>query len=213
MPGRLRGHVADDRDLCDVFEFPAGGRGLRLRSTPTGRCATSTSAQTWSPSRPVSDVRPDRPALLELEALLGAIEALRDEGDAARSDRESATARSCTGCGSPAATRRSPTLPRTRTSGSPLDALLTCRNECVAPADIYTSSSIFTRDQDASNSGLAKFALKLQISAKCNSQSEAFIATPDTFELAIGWQRRAEPSYISIIRSRFNQRPTLRLEF
>jgi hypothetical protein len=37
----------------------------------------------------VSDVRPDRHALLELEALLGAIEALRDEGDAARFDRES----------------------------------------------------------------------------------------------------------------------------
>ena len=37
----------------------------------------------------MSDVRPDRPALLELEALLSAIEALRDEGDAARSDPES----------------------------------------------------------------------------------------------------------------------------
>jgi hypothetical protein len=37
----------------------------------------------------VSDVRPDRHALLELEALLGAIEALRDEGGAARFDRES----------------------------------------------------------------------------------------------------------------------------
>jgi hypothetical protein len=37
----------------------------------------------------VSDVRPDRHALLELEALLGAIEALRDEGDAARFDQES----------------------------------------------------------------------------------------------------------------------------
>ena len=37
----------------------------------------------------MSDVRPDRHALLELEALLGAIEALGDEGDAARFDRES----------------------------------------------------------------------------------------------------------------------------
>lgn len=37
----------------------------------------------------MSDVRPDRHTLLQLEALLSAIEALRDEGDAARSDPES----------------------------------------------------------------------------------------------------------------------------
>jgi hypothetical protein len=37
----------------------------------------------------VSDVRPDRHALLELDALLGEIAALRNEGDAARFDGES----------------------------------------------------------------------------------------------------------------------------
>ncbi len=37
----------------------------------------------------MSDVRPDRHALLELDALLGEIAALRYEGDAARFDRES----------------------------------------------------------------------------------------------------------------------------
>ncbi|MDQ2815972.1 MAG: hypothetical protein M3Z75_30060 [Actinomycetota bacterium] len=36
----------------------------------------------------MSDVRPDRHALLELDALLGEIAALRDEGDAARFARE-----------------------------------------------------------------------------------------------------------------------------
>lgn len=37
----------------------------------------------------MSDVRPDRHALLELEALLGQIAALREEGDPARFDRDS----------------------------------------------------------------------------------------------------------------------------
>jgi len=37
----------------------------------------------------VSDVRPERHALLELDALLGEIAALRDDGDAARFDRDS----------------------------------------------------------------------------------------------------------------------------
>jgi hypothetical protein len=36
----------------------------------------------------VSDARPDRHALLELDALLSEIAMLRDEGDAARFDRE-----------------------------------------------------------------------------------------------------------------------------
>ena len=36
----------------------------------------------------MSDARPDRHALLELDALLSEIAMLRDEGDAARFDRE-----------------------------------------------------------------------------------------------------------------------------
>jgi hypothetical protein len=37
-PGRLRGHVADDRDLFDVFEFqapPPACSAPRSRCTPT----------------------------------------------------------------------------------------------------------------------------------------------------------------------------------
>ena len=37
----------------------------------------------------MSDVRPDRHALLELDALLGELAALRDDGDAARFDQDS----------------------------------------------------------------------------------------------------------------------------
>jgi hypothetical protein len=37
----------------------------------------------------VSDVRPDRHALLELDALPGEIAVSRDDGDAARFDRDS----------------------------------------------------------------------------------------------------------------------------
>jgi hypothetical protein len=37
----------------------------------------------------VSDVRPDRHALLELDALQGELAALRDDGDAARFDQDS----------------------------------------------------------------------------------------------------------------------------
>ena len=37
----------------------------------------------------MSDVRPDRHALLELDALLGVLAALRDDGDAARFDQDS----------------------------------------------------------------------------------------------------------------------------
>ena len=37
----------------------------------------------------MSDARPDRHALLELEALLGELAALRDDGDAARFDQDS----------------------------------------------------------------------------------------------------------------------------
>jgi hypothetical protein len=40
----------------------------------------------------VSDVRPDRHALLDLDALLGELAVLRDDGDAARFDQDSATA-------------------------------------------------------------------------------------------------------------------------
>ena len=48
-PERLRGHVADDRDLFDMFEFQRNATissAPRSPCTPTGRCATTTSAPT-----------------------------------------------------------------------------------------------------------------------------------------------------------------------
>jgi hypothetical protein len=51
------------------------------------------------------DIRPDRHALLELDALLAEIAILRDEGDAARSGQDARYRWVCTGGGSPPATR------------------------------------------------------------------------------------------------------------
>src|SRR5262249_60054433 len=79
--------------------FPPGAPGQRPRPPPPG------------PRRsPVSrDTRPDRHALLELQALLTQLAALRDEGDPARFSGDSGTAGCCTGCGLPLATRPWPT--------------------------------------------------------------------------------------------------------
>jgi hypothetical protein len=65
-PGRLRGHVAGDRDLFDVFEFQRAaadlpGAEVTVYSDPTGRWATSTSAPTSSPPRPC-ERRPHGPS-------------------------------------------------------------------------------------------------------------------------------------------------------
>ena len=51
-PGRLRGHVADDRDLFDMFEFQRAATsllGAEITVYSEGRCATTTSAPTSPP--------------------------------------------------------------------------------------------------------------------------------------------------------------------
>lgn len=52
-----------------------------------------------------ADVRPDRKALLELDALLGRIQELAAAGDRARYDSDDEYGGCCTGCGPPSATR------------------------------------------------------------------------------------------------------------
>jgi hypothetical protein len=56
-PGRLRGHVAGNRDLSGVLEFQRAaadllGAEVTVYCDPTGRWATSTSAPAPSPPRP-----------------------------------------------------------------------------------------------------------------------------------------------------------------
>ena len=49
-PGRLRGHVGDDRDLFDMFEFQRAARdllGAEVVLSQTVHCAMTMSAPTW----------------------------------------------------------------------------------------------------------------------------------------------------------------------
>jgi hypothetical protein len=93
-PGRLHGHVADDRDLVDMFEFQWAaadlpGAEVTVYSDPEGRWATSTLVQTSPPSRPCQRRPPGPHALPGPESSPGTTQALHDEGDVARSGRES----------------------------------------------------------------------------------------------------------------------------
>lgn len=106
--GHPRGHVVDDRDLLHVSESQQAAADLSGAEVTLYFDGALGRQHVRPRSRhrhvPVSDVRPDPHALLQLRALPGTTEVLRDDGDAARSDRESATAGSCTSCGSPPAT-------------------------------------------------------------------------------------------------------------
>ena len=88
-PGRLRGHVADGRDLFDMFEFQRAATdllGAEVRLYSDGAPGNDPLQPRPGHRRsPVSrDTRPDRHALLQLHALLTQLAALRDEGDPAR---------------------------------------------------------------------------------------------------------------------------------
>ena len=91
--GRLRGHIGEDRDLFDMFEFQRDATELagRRGSTVLRRRAGQRARQPRPGHRHAavsSDTRPDRHALLELDALLDQVILLRDEGDAARFDKD-----------------------------------------------------------------------------------------------------------------------------
>ena len=93
-PGRLRGHIADDRDLFDMFEFQRAATdlvGAEITCTRTERAQRPCQPRPGHRRSPVTgDARPDRHALLELQALLTEMAALRSEGNA---DRFTADAR------------------------------------------------------------------------------------------------------------------------
>lgn len=140
--GRLRGQVADDRDLLDMFEFQRAaadlpGAEITVYSDRALR-NQHVSLDLVTATSPVSDVRPDPRAAPNQRSRPARPRSCAMRETPPGPAGSPATAGSCTGCGSLSATRRSPALPRTRTSGSPLVALLTCRIAGVASSYIYT---------------------------------------------------------------------------
>ncbi|MDQ2894564.1 MAG: hypothetical protein M3Y09_02780 [Actinomycetota bacterium] len=88
-PGQIRGHIADDRDLFDMFEFQRAATDLLGAEVIvySDGALRNDHASPAGPSRcrsAVTEVRPERHALLELQALLTQITAVRSEGDADR---------------------------------------------------------------------------------------------------------------------------------